>query len=359
VDNKPAPSDFEILAKQFTHFAEIHCRGLFSPLYEHLSLSIAKDPEILALAAQIPAGQPVPNLLFGAVHYLLLQGYPTALALYYRSLTPTPYPPEKAFPAFRDFCLENSRDIERLLRTRRVQTNEIRRCSYLFLGFSLIAKLAGGRPLALIEIGPSAGLNLMWNRYRYHYGEYGMFGDGKASVAIECAFQGEKRPPYPQGIPEVSYKVGLDINPIDIRDPEQALWLRALIWPEHIERNLLLEQAIEIAKQDPPKLLAGDGIELLPEAVEAAPAEATVCVFHSYTVNQFPPEARERLRAVIAQEAASKEQFYHLSAEWFDSPQPELELTLFRNGQSDHHLLAYCEAHGRWIEWLDDTIKPF
>jgi hypothetical protein len=119
---------------------------------------------------------------------------------------------------------------------------------------------------------------------------------------------------------------------------------------------LLLKQAIEVAKQDPPKLLAGDGIELLPEAVEAAPAEAAVCVFHSYTVNQFPPEARERFRAVLAQEAASKEQFYHLSAEWLGSPQPELELTLFRNGQPDHYLLASCEAHGRWIEWLDDTI---
>src|SRR5688572_24480488 len=121
MDNKPALPDFEILAKQFNRFAEIECRELFSPLYEYLSLSIAKDPEILALAAQIPAGQPVPNLLFGAVHYLLLQGYSTSLALYYRSLTPTPYPPEEAFPAFRDFCLENSRDIELLLRTRRVQ----------------------------------------------------------------------------------------------------------------------------------------------------------------------------------------------------------------------------------------------
>jgi hypothetical protein len=220
----------------------------------------------------------------------------------------------------------------------------------------MIAQLAGDRPLALIEIGPSAGLNLMFDRYGYDYGAYGAFGDSSSPVQIKSTFQGEKRPPYPQGMPEVAYRVGLDLNPIDLRDQDQADWLRALVWPEHVERAALLEQAIELVKPAPPKLLAGDGIALLPEAVRAAPDEAAICVFHSYAVNQFSPEARERLKAVIQAQAASKDQFYRLSLEWIGSPPSELELTIFRNGRPEAHLLAYCDSHGRWIEWLEENV---
>jgi hypothetical protein len=348
----PITNGLEAMAEEFKRFSKIEARSLSSPLYEHLSRSIAADPEIMTLAIQIPPGQPPANLLFGAVHYLLHRNYSASLAKYYPSLTPNPQPPAEAYPAFRDFCLKHADAIEHLLKTRTVQTNEIRRSAYLFLAFSVIANLAGGRPLALIEIGPSAGLNLMWDRYRYNYGEYGVFGPNNSPVHIECALRGEKRPPYPQGVPQIAYKVGLDLKPIDIQDADQVLWLQALIWPEHLERALLLKQAIEVAQQAPPRLLAGNGIELLPDAVRGSPAEAVVCVFHTYTLYQFPHEARERLAAVIAAQAASQEQFYYLSAEWLDSPQPKLELTIFRNGQPDKHLLAYCEAHGRWIEWL-------
>jgi hypothetical protein len=344
----------EALAERFHHFAEIEAPALATPLYEHLSRSIAADPDILRLAAQIPLGQPVANLLFAAVQYLLQRGVSSPLAQYYRSLTPEPQPPEAAYPAFRDFCLEHRTTIAHLLKTRRVQTNEVKRCAHLFLAFSIMARLAGGRPLALIEIGPSAGLNLMFDRYGYDYGPYGAFGDSDSPVQLKTTFRGEKRPPYPQGMPEVAYRVGLDLNPIDLRDQDQADWLRALVWPEHVERALLLEQAIELVKPAPPKLLAGDGMELLPEAVQAAPAGAAICVFHSYAVNQFSSEARERLKEMIQAQAASREQFYRLSSEWMGTPQPELELTIFGNGRPQPHLLAYCDSHGRWIEWLDE-----
>ena len=92
------------LAQTFRHFAEVQCKGS-SPLYEHLSWSISADLDLLQLAAEVPSGQPVPNLLFGAVHYLLYQQPDHDLAQYYSSIVSSPQPMKAAFPCFRQFCL--------------------------------------------------------------------------------------------------------------------------------------------------------------------------------------------------------------------------------------------------------------
>lgn len=343
----------EALAEIFKRFAMLECRGS-SALYEYLSLSIAEDGDLLHLAAHVPPGQPVPNLFFAAVHYLLLRDPSPPLSRYYRSLEPNPGAFQEAYPAFREFALDHAEAIKQLLTTRKVQTNEVRRTAYLFLAFSLIAKLAGGQPLALIEIGTSAGLNLMWDHYAYSYGDYGAFGDANAPVQIESSLQGSKRPPYPIKIPPVIYRLGIDLNPIDVRDAGEAMWLRALIWPEHEERVLRLQKAIEVVKRSPPRLLAGDGVDLLPQAARTAPDEAALCIFHTYTINQFSPEARDKFSALIEEQAALRGELYYLSAEWPGPPHPRLELTTWLEGRKDHRLLAYCDPHGRWIEWLAD-----
>src|SRR5687767_7873946 len=157
------------LAERFRRFATVECRGS-SPLYERLALAIAEDPELLALAAHAPPGQPAPNLLLAAAHWLLHGERGAAAARFYGSLTETPAPPAGAAPAFRAFCLERADVIRDLLATRRVQTNEVGRCAYLYPAFGVIARLAGGRPLGVIEVGASAGLNLLWDRYGYRYG---------------------------------------------------------------------------------------------------------------------------------------------------------------------------------------------
>src|SRR5581483_7818022 len=346
----------EALSTIFQQFAERECRGS-SPLYAQLSLVIAKDEDLLTLASAAPQGQPVPNLFFGAVHYLLLKGNSNSLADYYRSTTENPLPPESAYPSFREFCLRYRESIEHLLRTRRVQTNEVRRSTYLFLAFSIVGHLAPDRDLALIEIGASAGLNLLWDKYGYHYRDYGDFGDLASPVQLDCTFRGEKRPLLPNQVPKVSYRVGLDLNPIDVRNSEEALWLRALVWPEHQERVKLLQRAIQLAKQQPPELIAGDGIELLPGVVQKAPREAAVCVFHTYTVNQFSPANRVRLSALLAELPQGRESFFRISTEGIAGLLPQLELTFWENRIPQHFLLAHCHAHGEWIEWLDASDR--
>jgi hypothetical protein len=346
----------EALSAIFQEFAERECRGS-SPLYEQLSLAIAEDEDLLTLASTTPQGQPVPNLFFGAVHYLLLKGNSNSLADYYRSMTGNPLSPESAYPTSRAYCLRHRDAIEQLLRTRRVQTNEVQRSNYLFLAFSIVGRLATGRELALVEIGASAGLNLLWDKYGYHYRDYGAFGDPASPVQLDCRFRGAKRPPLPNQAPKVSSRVGLDLNPIDVRNYEEALWLRALVWPEHHERANLLRRAMEFAKQRPPELIAGDGIELLPSVVHNVPREAAVCVFHTHTVNQFSPANRERLSGLLAELATNKEVFFRISTEWLGTLYPHLELTVWDKGVHHRSLLACCDAHGEWIEWLEASDR--
>ena len=259
------------------------------------------------MAAQSTQGQPTPNLFLAAVHFLLLQGHAASLAQFYPSLTATASPPTSVYPTFRAFCLAHAAALRHLLATRRVQTDEVGRCAYLLPAFALVATLANKCPLALIEIGTSAGLNLMWDRYGYRYGSETVYGGARPSVQLVCTLRGNKRPRLPARPPEVALKVGVDLHVIDVHKPEEALWLRALVWPEHRERDLRLRNALEIIWHRPPRLLSGDGVQLLPDVLCAVPREAAVCVFHTHTVNQWAVEARNRLSTLLTEHATTRD----------------------------------------------------
>jgi hypothetical protein len=338
-----------VLAQRFERFARRECYA--SPLYERLSLGIAHDPETLAIASQAKPGQPVPNLFLAAVHFLLLMGVSHPLATFYPSLPSGGFASADPYPSFRAFCLEHQESILELISTRLVQTNEVRRCGCLLPAFTQVAQHAEGRPLALVEIGASAGLNLLWDRYGYDYGTGRGIGDVCSPVQIACRLHGDQRPMLPDTLPPVGMSVGLDLNPIDVCDADAALWLRALIWPDEAGRAELLQQASQVAQQDPPRLLAGDALDLLPEVLGTIPADQTLCVFHTHTMNQFPPEARSRLSALLAEHAAGQD-LYRISIEWFGRGYPCLELASWEGGMRAERLLAHCDAHGEWLEWL-------
>jgi hypothetical protein len=344
----------DALAARFRRFAERECRGS-SPLYERLAMAIAGDGEMLALAGEAPSGQPTPNLFLAAVHFLLLGEAVDArapLARFYPSLTETPAAPEGAFVAFREFCRAHAGAVRRLLGTRRVQTNEVGRCAYLFPAFVTVAREAGDAPLALVEIGCSAGLNLMWDRYGYRYGDGASYGDPRSPVQLACELHGADRPPLTRRAPRVGLAVGVDLAVPDVDDPDDTRWLVALVWPEHHERRAALRGAIDIARAARPRVVTGDGLARLPELLDAVPAGMTACVFHTHTINQLTPEARERLAALLAAHGARRD-LYRVSAEWLDGPDPRLELVSWRAGRPSHRVLGSCHPHGRWLRWED------
>jgi hypothetical protein len=257
-------------------------------------------------------------------------------------------------PPFREFCLEHRQELQALLAERLVQTNEVRRCACLLPAFALAERTGGGRPLALIELGASAGLNLLWDAYAFDYGPLARVGDPASPVPIACEPRGTISPPVPSVMPRVAWRVGIDLHPVDVRDPEAVLWLRALIWPEHLERARLLDGAVVVARRSPPRLLAGDALELLPAVLREAPAEALVCVYHSFTTNQFTPAGRRRLRELLHEESARRD-LCHLSIEYHRGRhRPTLDFGYYRPGVSpdSEQVLAVCQPHGAWIEWL-------
>lgn len=335
--------------EQLRWFAEQGCRGQ-SPLYERLCQSVADDESLVEIVRQAPASQPAPNLFLAAVHYLLLSGVRHELAEYYGSCLAEPRPPEEAFAAFRDVCLVNEGAIRELIARRSVQTNEVGRCAYLLPAFCHIARPAAGRPLALIEVGASAGLNLLWDRYTYDYGSGQHCGSEDARVRIRSELRGNGHS-IPAPWPTVAYRVGIDLHPVDVTDASEALWLRSLVWPDQPQRMALLTVALEEAAADPPELIAGNALELLPAAIERAPREATLCVLHCHTLNQFSEQERKKFSESLA-EASRQRPLVQLSAEWIGTPLPELKVFHWEGGESQSQHLANVDHHGRWIEWL-------
>ena len=354
---QPTPDPpLEALARRFVHFADQEC-GDYAPFYAHLARGIALDLDLLTIAAHTRSGQQAPNLLLAAVHELLLRGADHALAAFYPSVAHlTAAPPGDPMPAFRAFCQDHRTALIDLVSTRLVQTNEPQRCTVLLPAFAMVQHLADGMPLALIEVGASAGLNLLFDRYGYDYGAGRSAGDPGLPIRFACTLRGEVRPPMPARMPPVAARVGLDLHPIHATDPEAIRWLRALVWPEHPARAALLEQVLALAQREPSRLLAGDALAILPQAVADAPADTAVCVFHTATLAHFPPEARARFRALIAEPARQRDLFWLSSEGSGNSGRRGLYLTLltaFQHGRRMERQLAYSHPHGIWLEWLD------
>ncbi|MEH7346686.1 DUF2332 domain-containing protein [Bacillus sp. JJ1532] len=336
----------ELLSQSFTRFATNECKDS-SKLYEYLSLKIAKDDELLQLCTYASKGQPIPNLLFGAVHYLLLKGKRHKLKEYYPSIVSNPKPFEGAFHSFKDFCLQYQDEITSILRTRLVQTNEVRRCAYLYPVFNLIYEKTE-KPLALIEIGTSAGLQLLWDQFSYSYGTNEVFGNKNSTLNITSEIVGENIPFISSAPPPVSKRIGLDLNTIDLIDEEEKLWMKSLIWPEHKERLLMFEQAASYMVKNPVQLVEGDGIGLLSEYVDRMPSDSTVCIFHTHVANQMPIEVRKLLLQTI--QAIGKERdVFHI----YNNIQDKfLHLDFFIDGMESNETIAETDGHGRWFRWL-------
>src|SRR5689334_24533794 len=172
------------------------CHG-YSPIYEHITRAIADDPQLQELSAGGMEGQPPPNLICAASHYLLLSGVQHEVRRYYPSVAAAPAPlDEGLYPAFRDFCLSNAEALRPLIASRLVQTNEVARSACLLPGYAEASRREGGKPLALIDFGCSAGLNLLFDRFGYDYGPGCLRWGNKASpVQLRCELRGDAVPP--------------------------------------------------------------------------------------------------------------------------------------------------------------------
>ncbi|MET7426219.1 DUF2332 domain-containing protein [Dactylosporangium sp. NPDC005555] len=262
--------DRTVSAGWFTDFAEREARGV-SPVYERLCRAVAGDEEILALLETLPAAKRQPNLLLGVVR--LLGG------------------PVHDPAAFHAFTVANWAAVEAELLVRATQTNEAGRCALL-----LPALAALPQPLALLEVGAAAGLGLYPDRYRYRFDNGDVIGE--SGPVLDCALTGAAAP---RRLPEVVWRAGLDLNPLDVTDPSDVAWLEALIWPEHQHRRDRLRAAAAVAAADPPLLRRGDLADDLPGLAARAPRDATLVVFHTSVLYQVPSARRDVFAGVVRQ----------------------------------------------------------
>ena len=245
------------VAERFERMA-VHFERGGSPAYARIARGLARDRVLLELVMSVPEGNKrQPNLWLGAVRFL---GGPV-----------------DSFEAFRGWVLERSEAVVEVVLSRSTQTNEARRCATLL---PVLAGLEG--PLALIEVGASAGLCLYPDRYRYRFdGGGGLVGPVESPVVLECATSGGV--PIPERVPEVVWRAGIDVNPLDPADEGDVGWLAALVWPGEGERERVarLRAAASVAAREPAWMVAGDLLEELPGVVERVPAGVRPVVLHS------------------------------------------------------------------------------
>ena len=244
-------------AAGYERFAAAEARGV-SPLYEEWAGSIADDDAVLTLIDSLPRPKRQPNVVFAAARRA---GAPLG-----------PY------PDFREWILQQWPAVEPLIQARMTQTNEAGRCAVLL---PLVSRIDG--PVALIEAGASAGFCLYPDQYSYRYrtetGNQLLHpATGASRVELPCTLTGTA---VPERLPDVVWRAGIDLNPLDVQDPEDMAWLETLVWPEHRERRDRLRAVAKIVAEDPPHLIRGDIVEALPQLVDKAPKDATVVVFHS------------------------------------------------------------------------------
>ncbi|HEY1963095.1 MAG TPA: DUF2332 domain-containing protein [Rhizomicrobium sp.] len=336
----------------YWEFFADECRRSGAPLYEKLSKSIGADPELREFASHVRKGQPPANILFAAVHYLLLRGAEHPLKRFYANLNGgKPVEGEDPFPAFRDFVEKHRRELAPLIATRVTNTNEVGRSALLHAAFRSVAA-ESGEPLNLIEIGPSAGLNLIWDKYGACYirgSESFCTEPSGAPLVLPCELRGDGVPPLGSA-PKVASRVGLELNPVDLSNPDERDWLRALVWPDQVERFARLEKALEIYAGERPEVRVGDALELLPEAIARIPEDQPVCIYHTMVIYQFTEEMRQALEDFLIG-ASLRRPIWRVSLE--GSLQGETSLTLGRydDGQKQVRTLAVCHPHGSWMEW--------
>jgi hypothetical protein len=230
------------------------------------------------------------------------------------------------------------------------QTNEIARSGMLLPGFLRIVRKYG-LPLALREIGSSAGLNLNFDRFHYRYG-FREWGDGGSPVRLSPEMR--SNPPQLDGVLSVASRGGCDIAPIDLADPARLLRLRSYIWADQSARLARLDAAIRIAERFPNKIVAADAVDFVEKGLAGRlPGQAFV-LFHSI-MWQYMPEATgsavDKLMHRAGEAATGNSPIAWLRMEP-SGPKPRhatLSLTSWPGGRTEH--LADCDYHGRWINW--------
>ena len=364
------------LAQVWRDFAEEQCRG-YSPLYERICEAVASNTAVLDLALAAPALGRQPNVLLAAGHYLVLDGVDHRLAEIYQGAADA----DDAGVAFCDLVLSQREAIAAVLATRHTNTNECGRSAVLVPALRWAAAhmgaggSAGDGPIAWIDVGASAGVNLNLDRFLLDYGRKGTTGPADAVVRITCSADGDV--PVAPAATSIAARIGLDRDPVDLSDDDERRWMLACVWPD-TGRLVRTRAALDIAATSGNEILRGDMVGDLATAVERLPPDVPLCVTTSWVVAYLRPERRPDFRAQLRALSASRpvawiaaegqgvidgvtlpaegERPSHVAT---DDVQPSILACISyeggAGGSEEINVLGTCHPHGTWLRW---TASP-
>jgi hypothetical protein len=247
---------------------------------------------------------------------------------------------------------EHAGFLRRFVAEQGVQTNEVQRCWMLLPCFLELSRRTGLTDLDLIEFGPSAGLLLYWDRYRYRYAA-GEWGDDDAPLELH----GDERRPVPADLlalrPRVASRVGIDIAPVDVTTDEAALLLRSFVWADNTERLERLDRAIGVVRRDPPTLVRGDFLDVVPPYLERRRADALTVVMQIASAGYLDDAGRARLRELYAEAGSDGRPLALVSTAQPDDGSHHfygLRITYWPGPVTE--IVAHADFHGAWLEWL-------
>jgi hypothetical protein len=303
-----------------------------SPLYARLWREFAHDPRVTEIVGPDPAWDS-PLRLSAGLHYLVLTGRATWDDV------------DSALVEQREFLREWVAD-------RRVQTNEVQRCWMLLPCFLEAARRTGTTSFDLVEIGPSAGLNLVWDRYRYAY-ENGTWRDAGAELQLA----GTEARPVPASLlglrPEIRSRIGIDLSPIDVTSDEGARLLKSFVWADQTERLHRLDAAIAALRADPPQLIEGDAGDLLPEILDGLKASSGLTViWETAVLAYFAEENRRLVHDAIGRFGEGHPVAFVQTRHPSDDVMKNYGLTLQLWPGGERTELAHASHHAEWLDWL-------
>jgi len=302
-----------------------------SPQYAELCRRLADDPRVGALF-ETPPRWDAPLRLLSGLHFLVLRG-------------------DIGWDGAVDAIGTHYGFLREFVATRSVQTNEVQRCWMLLPCFLEVARRTAASVLDVIELGSSAGLNLGWPDYRYRYAE-GEWGAPDARLALE----GEERGIVPAALLStpitVRDRTGIEISPIDVTDPDGATLLKSFVWPDQAWRFEQLDRAIATTRDNPPPIIVGDLVTLLPDLLARRRHDGLTVVWETAALSYLPEERRRAVRECLEQAGETQQVAFVTTgrADNGDETCYGMNVRIWPDGQRVQ--VARADFHGRWIDWL-------
>jgi hypothetical protein len=346
----------------FLSFAATQCAG-HSPLYERLATGVADDDFVLGLVASASSAQRRPTLLFAAVHEMLLRGERHPLANHYPSVNAAVASGDP-MPAFHDFCRTYRDQLVARMSTGATQTNDVRRSAALIIGLHQVA-IELPKPVVLVELGASAGLLLLFDRYRIDVAGR-LLGPPDSPVDVLVRADKQTGQLLPPTMPRVADRFGVDLAPVDLDDPDQLRWLEAFVWPEADQDRDRLRAALALARARRPPVVPGDAVSDLPEILAGISEECVPVVFHCTLFSYLDSGQRRRITDCLETVGARRDLgWLPLEAPGFLTA-PQLGFAIpahvaqqnsafvlsartWRAGTSTSKTLAQVDPYGRWV----------